>query len=448
VTNTSKESVLSGIIRVVEEAQAKRPKIQTAVDRVLGYFVPAVLGLAGSAVLFHLWRGAGGESALMIGISVLVVACPCSLGLATPLALLVFTSTASAKGLLIKNGDMAERASRVDHVVFDKTGTITRGRPVIREVVVLDPSVAKDEVIALAGAVEGFSEHSIGQAIAGAARILPIPSVPFHVSGFQALPGRGVTGCIAGRHIVIGNRAMLDENGIPLHGDAALSDITRPFEADGDTVVYVGWDGALRAIMIISDGVREGAAAVIAQLKDMECRVSMVSGDQERTTKAIARRAGLEETVAGISPAGKKDLIEKMQAKGMKVMMVGDGINDAPGLIQAEVGFAMGRGSDVAVESADAVLVRNDLSLVPYAIRLSRQAFGVIRQNIFWSLFYNLLFLPLAFSGFFHPIVAAGAMAVSSLMVVGNSWRIGKDMPLFLCTSKVRTLGISYSEAA
>ncbi|MGE5843819.1 MAG: HAD-IC family P-type ATPase, partial [Syntrophaceae bacterium] len=168
----------------------------------------------------------------------------------------------------------------------------------------------------------------------------------------------------------------------------------------------------------------------------------------ERTTKAIARRAGLEEAVAGISPAGKKDLIEKMQAKGMKVMMVGDGINDAPGLIQAEVGFAMGRGSDVAVESADAVLVRNDLSLVPYAIRLSRQAFGVIRQNIFWSLFYNLLFLPLAFSGFFHPIVAAGAMAVSSLMVVGNSWRIGKDMPLFLCTSKVRTLGISYSEAA
>jgi cation transport ATPase len=299
-------------------------------------------------------------------------------------------------------------------------------------VVVLDPSLAKDEVIALAGAVEGFSEHSIGRAFAEAARKVPIPSVPFHVLGFQALPGRGVTGRIAGREIVIGNKTMLGENGIPLHGDAVLSDITRPFETDGDTVVYMGWEGALRAMMIVSDGVREGSAAVITELKGMDCRVSMVSGDQECTTNAIARRAGIDEAVAFISPAGKKDLIEKMQATGAKVMMVGDGINDAPGLIQAEVGLAMGRGSDVAVESADAVLVRNDLSLIPYAIRLSRQTFGIIRQNIFWSLFYNMLFLPLAFLGFFHPIVAAGAMAVSSLMVVGNSWRIGKDMPQFL----------------
>jgi P-type Cu2+ transporter len=426
VTRTGKDTVLSGIIGAVEEALTSRPKIQTAANRVAGYFVPTILVLAASALLFCLAAGSPADRALMTGISVLVIACPCSLGLATPLALMTFTSLASAKGILIRNGDIAENAGKTGHVVFDKTGTITFGMRLLRETVVLDPSLSREEVIALTAAVEGPSEHSIGHAIAAAGRGLAITSAPRAVSGFLAVPGKGVLGHVEGKRIAIGNREMLSEYGVPDTGDPAVALAARSREQAGDTVVYVGWGGKLRAIMVVSDGIREEAAAVIRELKGMNCRVSIVSGDNEDTTGAIARKAGIDGAVSGVSPVGKKEVIKRMQKDGTRVMMVGDGINDAPALVQATTGLAMGRGSDIAMESADAVLIRDDLSLIPTCIRLSRKTFRIIKQNIFWAFFYNIISIPLAFSGLLHPIVAAGAMAASSLFVVGNSLRIGK----------------------
>ncbi len=425
VTRTGKEGVLAGIIGAVEEAQASRPRIQTTANRVVGYFVPTVLALALAALLFHLLGGVPVERAVMTGISVLVIACPCSLGLATPLALMIFASLASTKGILIKNGEMAEQAGKTGQCVFDKTGTITFGRPHLRETIVLDPSLTRQEVIALAGAVERLSEHSIGHAIAMTAKALLVSSAPLAVSGFKATPGRGVTGSVGDRRVVIGNPDLLRENGIPVNDCSMISEIAAPYEKEGDTVVYLGWEGSLRAVMVISDGIREEAAAVVKELRAMNCAVSIVSGDNATTTRTIARRAGIDDVVSGASPDTKKKVIERIQEKGTKVMMIGDGINDAPALVQATAGVAMGRGSDIALESADAVLMRSDLSLIPYCISLSRRTFRVIKQNIFWAFFYNVISIPLAFSGLLHPIVAAGAMAASSLFVVGNSLRIG-----------------------
>ncbi|OHE21675.1 MAG: copper-translocating P-type ATPase [Syntrophobacterales bacterium GWF2_56_9] len=426
VTRTGKDTVLSGIIGAVEEARASRPRIQTTANRVVGYFVPAIFVLAASALFFCLLTGAPVDRALMTGISVLVIACPCSLGLATPLALMMFTSMASAKGILIRHGEMAENAGKTGHIVFDKTGTMTLGRPLLKETIVLDPSLSREDVIALAGAVEGLSEHSIGHAIAAARKDLTIRPDALAVSGFEAVPGKGVIGQVQGKRIVIGNPGMLSENGIPVKRDSAISLIAKPHEKEGDTVIYVGWEGALRAIMVVSDGIRDEAAAVISELRRMNCTVSIISGDNEATTGAIARRAGIGDAVSGVSPIGKKEVIARMQEKGTRVMMIGDGINDAPALAQATTGVAMGRGSDIAMESADAVLIRDDLSLIPTCIRLSRRTFCIIKQNIFWAFFYNVISIPLAFSGLLHPIVAAGAMAASSLFVVGNSLRIGK----------------------
>ncbi len=424
VTGTGEKSVLAGIIRAVEEAQAGRPKIQGIADRVVGYVVPAVLVLALTALVFHLSQGAPVNRAVMAGISVLVIACPCSLGLATPLALVMFASVAAAKGILIKNADTVENADQTGHVVFDKTGTLTAGRPLLRETVVLDPALRSDEVIAIAGAAEEKSEHSIGRAIAAATKALP--SVPPVVSGFRAMPGRGVAADVGTRKVAIGNSDWLEENGIPVSGRADLPDIVESCEKDGDTAVYVGWGGSLRAILIVSDRLRDEAAAAVKNLMTMNCAVSIVSGDNDRTTRAVARRAGIGHTLSGVDPVGKRKFIQRMEEQGTRVMMVGDGINDAPALVQATTGVAMGRGSDIAVEGAGVVLIRDDLLLVPECIRLSRRTFRIVRQNIFWVFFYNVISIPLAFSGLLHPIVAAGAMAASSLFVIGNSLRIGR----------------------
>jgi len=423
VTRTGRETILSGIIRAVEDAQANRPRIQTLADKVVGYFVPVILLFAASAILFYLLRGAPAQRALMTGISVLVIACPCSLGLATPIAVLIFTSMASAKGILIKDGEVAENAGKTDRLVFDKTGTITLGRPVLRETIVLDQASDKEYVVALAAAVEKMSEHSIGHAIAAAA-MKGTAAPAFPVTGFNAIPGKGVSGVVEGRKIVIGNLEMMAENGISSENVRSIPEIASPFEKDGDTVVYMGWEGSLRAMMVISDVVRDEACVVVSELRAMGCDVSIVSGDNAVTAGAIARKTGIGHTVSGVSPVGKKKVIDRMQEKGERVMMVGDGINDAPALTRAAVGVAMGRGTDIAMESADAVLLRNDLFLIPYCIRLSKKTYAIIKQNIFWSFFYNIISIPLAFTGVLHPIIAAGAMAASSLFVVGNSLRI------------------------
>jgi Cu2+-exporting ATPase len=420
VRRTGQDTVLSGIIRAVEDAQAQKPRIQALADRAVGLFVPAVLLLAGATLAFHLWRGAPLHQALMTGVSVVVIACPCSLGLATPIAVLLATGAATARGLLVKGGDVLEHAARATVVVLDKTGTLTRGRPVLREVVLLDEKVPRDRAVALAAAVERRSEHSLGRAVLDAARALPgeLPAA----SGFRAVPGQGVTADVDGARVAVGNRALLEAEGVALPDEAARA--AAPFEADGDTVVHLAVDGRLTALLVVSDVLRDEAPAAVAELRALGLELAIVSGDGARTTAAVAARAGIARAVGEASPVAKDREIGALQARGGRVLMVGDGINDAPALTRASVGVAMGRGTDVTMESADAVLVRDDLRLVAGLVRLARRADRVIRQNVFWAFFYNVVAIPLAVAGVLHPIVAAAAMAASSVFVVANSLRV------------------------
>ncbi|MGD0280817.1 MAG: heavy metal translocating P-type ATPase [Dissulfurispiraceae bacterium] len=416
VTRTGKDTVLSGIIRAVEDAQVHKPKIQILADRIVGYFVPAILLVALATVAGYYLNNAPTHRSLMAGISVLVIACPCSLGLATPLAVLVFTSMASSKGILIRNGEVIENASRITHVLFDKTGTITIGKPVLKEIIIPDPDQNRAALISLAASIESLSEHSIGHAIAGASDIKHLP-----VSGFRAIPGKGVEGTVAGKRITIGNRALMRENSAE---PGAFDETARRHQKD--TVVYMAWEGKVRALFTISDVIRNEAPEVVEKLIRMNETVSVVSGDNKITTDSIASSIGIEQAISELSPVEKREVVAGIQKKGGRTMMVGDGINDAPALTEALVGVAMGKGSDIAMESADAVLVRNDLNLVPFFIHLSRKTYAIIRQNIFWAFFYNITAVPLAVCGVLHPIIAAGAMAASSLMVVVNSLRIRK----------------------
>ncbi|TAN40246.1 MAG: heavy metal translocating P-type ATPase [Nitrospirae bacterium] len=421
VTRTGEETLLSGIIRAVEEAQSARPAIQTSADRVVGIFVPAILLLALATLIYYLAAGAPAAKALMTGISVLVIACPCSLGLATPLAVLVFTGMASQRGILVRRGDVVENTAGITDVIFDKTGTLTQGRPFLKTLHILDASLTRDDVLAVAGALERLSEHSIGHAILQAGAWAQAGQ-ELAVTDFCAVPGRGIRGMVGQRQVSIGNRAMMADDHIPLPAD--LEGTLEGFESDGETVVFIGWEGRLRAVMAVSDIIRDEAADITAELQAMGLGISLVSGDNRRTSEAIAAKAGIGTIMYEASPQAKKERIRELQEKGRRILMAGDGINDAPALTQSDAGVAMGRGTDIAIESADVVLLRNDLRLVPYLIGLSRRTYAVIRQNIFWAFIYNLLAIPLAVAGLLHPIVAAGAMAASSLFVVGNSLRI------------------------
>jgi Cu2+-exporting ATPase len=447
VTRTGAATVLAGIVRAVEDAQAQRPRIQAVADRVVGWFVPAILALALATTALHLGRGIPAAQALMTGVSVLVIACPCALGLATPLAVLLATGAASARGLLVRGGDVFERAARVRDVVLDKTGTVTRGRPTLREVVVLawaadgptggggeglgggsarslagprPPPLSPEEALRIAAAVERRSEHSVGRAIAEAARRLPGPDP--EVAGFRAVPGRGVEAVVDGRPVRIGNRAFLEEGGLAPGPEADAR--ARELEAQGDTVAFLAMEGRVAALLPVADALRPEAPAAVEALRALGLRVALVSGDNPRTTGAVAARLGIAEAVSEATPAEKREWVARRQAAGRSVLLAGDGVNDAPALTQADVGVAMSRGTDVTMESAAAVLVRDDLGLLADLVRLSRRTDRIIRQNLFWAFFYNAVAIPLAVAGVLHPIVAAGAMAASSAFVVGNSLRI------------------------
>jgi heavy metal translocating P-type ATPase len=421
VTRTGNATVLAGIIRAVEEAQASRPRIQAVADRVVGVFVPAILVLAVAATAWHVARGAPAAQSLMIGVSVLVIACPCALGLATPLAVLLATGVATSRGLLVKGGDVFERAAGADEVLLDKTGTVTRGRPELREVVPVEGAPGAEELLRLAAAVERRSEHSLGTAIVEAARDLPAGPEP-EVSGFSAVPGRGVEARVDGVAVRIGTRAFLAEGGAVVPGPA--DDRARAFEERGDTVAFLSQGGRLLAMLVVADALRPEAREAVDGLTRLGLRVGLLSGDNRRTTDAIAGRLGIADAVAEVTPAGKRERVAALQARGRRVLVAGDGVNDAPALTQADVGVAMSRGTDVTMESAEAVLVRDDLRLVPELVRLSRTTYRIIRENLFWALVYNVVAVPLAMAGLLHPIVAAGAMAASSTFVVGNSLRI------------------------
>ncbi len=417
VTKGAKETVLSGIIDAVREAQMRAPRIQCLADRVVGVFVPIILILSTCTVVAHLIRGEALHEALMTGISVVVIACPCSLGLATPLAILIATTVTSSKGLLIKGGDVIERLRAIDTVVFDKTGTLTQGRPILRQVIVFENTLDPNDALIIAASLERHSEHTIAKAIVDAARGLYL----YKATNVEAIPGKGIRGIVEGKEVFLGNSSLMEE-----HGLLRSMDLTKilDFQRAGYTVVFLGFDGLVKVCLVVADMLRGEARSVVHNLKAQGFKVYLLSGDNRNTTEAIALEAGIKDMIADATPQSKQEFIRSLQSKGHKVMMVGDGINDAPSLTEASVGVAMARGTDIAMESADVVLVREDLDLIPLLLKVSKGTYSVIRQNIFMAFVYNVSAIPLAMTGLLHPIIAAAAMAISSLCVVGNSLRI------------------------
>ncbi len=417
-TGTGSDTVLSRIVQAVEDAQARKAPVQKLADRFVGWFVPGVLLLSLLALLLALRSGSPQEGVIR-AISVLVVACPCALGLATPLAILVGTGIGAGLGILFKGGDILEQAKGVHTLVFDKTGTITRGEMSLVRAVPLRRSWSRERAVAAAAALELRSEHSVGRAIVAAAADMELPQV----EDFQVHAGRGVSGHIRGRLLFLGNERFLEDNRLrvdPGEGGSGAERHTLVFLADGDGVI---------ASFAVADSIKPEAGKVVDELEKMGIGVILVSGDREPVVAHIAKQAGIGKYRARTLPTEKADFVESLRQADHCVAMVGDGINDAPALIAADVGMAVARGTDIALESADIVLIRDDLGLVPTALALSRSTFRTIRRNLCWALGYNIVALPLAVLGLLHPIICAGAMALSSLCVVGNSLLLRRFKP-------------------
>jgi len=418
-----RDTMLAQIIRLVQDAQGKKAPVQELADRISAVFVPAVL--AAAFLVFGLWLLAGQEFifALNIFIAVLIIACPCALGLATPTAVMVGTGIAAANGILIRNPASLETAYRIDAVVFDKTGTLTRGKPLLTDYSAYH-NRNKDEILSIAASVEKRSEHPIAEAIVNGARERDIPVKD--VQDFVALPGRGVMAVFNGEQILLGNRKLLEKKSIEL--PSVVSDDSRRLEAQGKTVMFVVSGGKIIGLAAVGDTLKDFALEAVAALKKMKKRVLLITGDNRGAAETMAGYLGIDEVLSEVLPQEKEEQIKKLQAKGLKVAMVGDGINDAPALAQADIGISIGSGTDIAIESGDIVLIKDDLRDAVMALDLSRYAMKKIRQNLFWAFFYNLIGIPVAagilypFTGFLlSPMVAGAAMAFSSVSVVGNS---------------------------
>ncbi len=419
------DTALAQIVQLVEEAQGSKAPIAKLADAVSGIFVPVVSLIALAAGLAWYLGTRDLSFALTIFISVLVIACPCALGLATPTALMVGTGKGAEYGILIKSGEALETAHRVDTVVLDKTGTLTRGQPVVTEVVSLSPG-GEDELLALAAAAETGSEHPLGQAIVMAAKDKGLASNA--ASAFEALGGRGVRAEVDGRQILIGNQRLMEENGISL---ADFSKQGAELAERGRTPMYASADGKALGLVAVADVLKPTSREAVRTLQDMGLEVVMMTGDNEGTAQAVAKEAGITRVLADVLPGGKAEAVKKLQDEGRKVAMVGDGINDAPALAQADVGIAIGSGTDVAIQSADIVLMHSDLRDVPAAIELSRRTLRNIKENLFWAFAYNTLGIPVA-AGVLHlfggpllnPMLAAAAMSFSSVSVLTNALRL------------------------
>jgi len=352
-------------------------------------------------------------------VAVLIIACPCALGLATPTALMVGTGRGAQLGILIKGPEVLESTRRTDTVVLDKTGTVTTGRMTLLDVISINGE-QPDQVLCLAGALEEASEHPIAQAIATGARdkVGDLPSV----SAFKSLQGLGVQGVVDGHTVVVGRRRLLD---LPVELANAMSEA----ESEGKTAIAVGWDGKARGMLVVADAVKPTAAEAVRELRALGLTPIMLTGDNEQTARVIARQVGIDEVIAEVLPQDKVATVKRLQADGRVVAMVGDGVNDAAALAQADLGLAMGSGTDVAIEASDLTLVRDDLRAVPDAIRLSRKTLATIKGNLFWAFAYNVAALPLAASGLLNPMIAGAAMAFSSVFVVSNSLRLRRFTP-------------------
>ena len=402
------DTVLSGIIRMVEQAQSSKARIQKTADRVAAVFVPAVICIAVLTAIVTCVVTRDVSEAVTHAVAVLVIACPCSLGLATPTALMVGTGRAAGMGILIKNADALETACVIKTLVLDKTGTITMGRPVVTDVEAFD--IDELLVLRLAASVERQSEHPIARAIADG-----FDGELFEISDFETLTGRGVRAVANGQDIVIGSRRLMSELGIDV-----TNHVEDEFEAQGKTVLFVSADGKLAAIIAVADAVRPQSREVISNLHELGIKTVMATGDNERTARAIAAQVGIDDIEAGVMPEQKAAVVERYRESG-RVAMAGDGINDAPALAAADIGFAMGSGTDIAIEAGDIVLMGGRIEAIPAAVQLSRVTMRKIRQNLFWAFFYNCVGIPLAAVGMLNPIIAGAAMALSSISVVGNS---------------------------
>nr|WP_270282002.1 heavy metal translocating P-type ATPase [Enterococcus faecalis] len=426
-TKVGKETALAQIIQLVEDAQGSKAPIAQLADKISGVFVPIVIGLA---VLSGLaWFFLGQESwifALTITISVLVIACPCALGLATPTAIMVGTGKGAENGVLIKSGDALETTHKIQTIVFDKTGTITEGKPVVTDILVADSALSEAELLTLAASAEQGSEHPLGEAIVGAAKERQSPLA--EGSDFSAIPGHGIRVTVNERVLLLGNIKLMKEEGIELSTFVQQAD---RLAEEGKTPMFVAKDGSFAGIIAVADTVKDSSQTAIARLHKMGIEAVMITGDNKRTAEAIAKQVGIDRVLSEVLPEDKALEVKKLQAEGKKVAMVGDGINDAPALAQADVGIAIGSGTDVAMESADIVLMRSDLMDVPTAVELSKATIKNIKENLFWAFAYNTLGIPVAM-GVLHlfggpllsPMIAAAAMSFSSVSVLLNALRL------------------------
>ncbi|MBF1726502.1 MAG: copper-translocating P-type ATPase [Streptococcus sp.] len=425
-TKIGKDTALSQIIQLVEQAQGSKAPIAKLADKVSGVFVPIVIVLA--LVSGLAWYFLGQESwvfALTITISVLVIACPCALGLATPTAIMVGTGKGAENGILLKSGEALEEANHVNMVVFDKTGTITNGTPVVTDVVTADFSDA-DALIRLAASLEVASEHPLGEAIVAKAKE---QGAAFdEVTNFEAIPGFGIKGHVGETLVFLGNEKWMRENGL---ANVEMNDKANHFAEQGKTPLYIGYNDAVQGLIVVADTVKESSARAIQTLHEMGIQVAMMTGDHERTAQAIAAEVGIDRVFSEVLPQDKANYVSKLQEEGYIVAMVGDGINDAPALAQAQVGIAIGTGTDVAIESADAVLMKSDLMDVPAMLKLSRATIRNIKENLFWAFAYNVIGIPFAmgvlhlFGGpLLNPMIAGAAMSFSSVSVVLNALRL------------------------
>ncbi|WP_405643604.1 heavy metal translocating P-type ATPase [Streptomyces uncialis] len=418
-TRIGSDTQLARIARLVEDAQNGKAAAQRLADRISAVFVPVVIALALGTLGFWLGNGAGLTAAFTAAVAVLIIACPCALGLATPTALMVGTGRGAQLGILIKGPEVLETTRKVDTIVLDKTGTVTTGRMTLLHVRTAEGQ-DETEVLRLAGALEHASEHPIARAVATGAEEkagpLPVPE------DFANIPGLGVQGVVEGHAVLVGRERLLSEWAMELPAD--LKRAKAEAEAAGRTVITVAWDGEARAILEVADAVKETSAEAVRRLRDLGLTPILLTGDNKAVAESVAREVGIDEVIAEVMPEDKVAVVKRLQGEGRSVAMVGDGVNDAAALAQADLGLAMGTGTDAAIEAGDLTLVRGDLRSAADAIRLSRKTLGTIKSNLFWAFAYNVAALPLAAAGLLNPMIAGAAMAFSSVFVVGNSLRL------------------------
>ncbi|QFZ18987.1 heavy metal translocating P-type ATPase [Saccharothrix syringae] len=418
-TRVGSDTQLAQMAKLVEDAQSGKAQTQRLADRISGVFVPVVIALAVGTLAFWLGAGGGVSAAFTAAVAVLIIACPCALGLATPTALLVGTGRGAQLGILIKGPEVLESTRRVDTVVLDKTGTVTTGRMGLVAVRAAD-GVDEDEVLRLAGALEHASEHPVAKAVAAGAaeRVGELPDV----EDFRNHEGVGVQGVVDGHAVVVGRERLLAEWAV--HLDEDLADAKRAAEQRGHTAVLVAWDGEAKAVLAVADAVKPTSAEAVRRLRGLGLTPVLLTGDNEAAARAVAAEVGIDEVIAEVLPKDKVDVIARLQGEGRVVAMVGDGVNDAAALAKADLGLAMGTGTDAAIEASDLTLVRGDLLAAVDAIRLARRTLGTIKGNLFWAFAYNVAALPLAAAGLLNPMIAGAAMAFSSVFVVSNSLRL------------------------